>query len=111
MISQSSAAASAADDRAYRALSHHDRRRLLRAIADGERAVGDLAAATGLHQPIASQHLRVLREAGLVSVRADGNRRLYSVDFVRLGDLRSFLDHFWSDRLERLRLAAEGAAS
>jgi DNA-binding transcriptional ArsR family regulator len=111
MISQSSAATTAADDRAYRALSHHDRRRVLRAIADGERAVGDLAATTGLHQPIASQHLRVLREAGLVSVRVDGNRRLYSVDFARMGDLRRFLDQFWSNRLDRLRIAAEGAAS
>jgi DNA-binding transcriptional ArsR family regulator len=96
-----------ADDRAYKALGHQERRRLLRLIGDGEPGVGELAEAAHLSQPIASQHLRVLREAGLVTVRVDGNRRLYSVDFARITELRAFLDGFWNDRLGRLKVIAE----
>lgn len=95
------------EDRAYKALGHRDRRRLLRAIGAEERAVGALADDVGLEQPIASQHLRVLRDAGLVQVRADGNRRLYAVEFGVVAELRSFLDEFWADRLARLRDVAE----
>lgn len=95
------------EDRAYKALGHHERRRLLRLIGPAEVSVGALAASAGMSQPIASQHLRVLREAELVTVRVDGNRRLYSVDFARLGELRAFLDDFWNDRLARLRSVAE----
>ncbi len=97
----------ALDDRAFRALAHRERRRLLRSIGPVERSVGDLAGAVGLDQPIASQHLRVLRDAGLVSVRADGNRRLYAVDVDRIDALRAFLEQFWSDRLARLQAVAE----
>ena len=99
------------DDRAFRALAHGDRRRLLRAIAGDERPVGDLAAELGLDQPIVSQHLKVLRDAGLVQVRADGTRRLYAVEFRRIAELRSFLDGFWSTRLARLRDVAESSGA
>ncbi len=95
------------DDRAFKALGHRDRRALLRALADGERPVGDLAVATELDQPVASQHLKVLRTAGLVTVRGDGNRRLYSVDFERFGEIRRFLDRFWSVKLDALKRVAE----
>lgn len=95
------------DDRAFKALGHRDRRALLRSIAGGERPVGELAAATELDQPVASQHLKVLRDAGLVAVRVDGNRRLYSIDFARFGEIRRFLDEFWSTKLDALKAAAE----
>jgi len=95
------------DDLAFRALAHTDRRGLLRLIGPDERAVGDLAEASGLAQPTVSQHLKVLRTAGLVAVRTDGNRRLYSLDFERVGALRSVLDEFWTDRLAALKAVAE----
>ena len=95
------------EDRAFKALGHRDRRALLRAIGRDERPVGDLAAATELEQPVASQHLKVLRTAGLVGVRVDGNRRLYSIDFARFGEIRRFLDEFWAAKLDALKAAAE----
>ena len=95
------------DDRAFKALGHRDRRALLRAIGPGERAVGELAETTRLDQPVASQHLRVLRDAGLVAVRVDGNRRLYSIDFTRFGEIRRFLDEFWNSKLAALKSVAE----
>ncbi|MEL6894186.1 MAG: metalloregulator ArsR/SmtB family transcription factor [Actinomycetota bacterium] len=95
------------EDRAFRALAHRDRRALLRAIGDDERAVGDLAIDTELDQPVVSQHLKVLRTAGLVAVRVDGNRRLYSIDFARFGEIRAFLDRFWTDKLAALKTTAE----
>lgn len=96
------------DDQGFRALAHDDRRTLLRLIGSDERPAGELAERAELAQPTASQHLKVLREAGLVAVRVDGNRRLYSLDFARVGALRSFLDEFWTDRLTALKSVAEG---
>jgi DNA-binding transcriptional ArsR family regulator len=96
------------DDRAFKALGHRDRRAILRLLADGERPVGDVVDAVGLEQPVVSQHLKVLRTAGLVTVRGDRNRRLYSVDFVRLAEIRKFLDHFWNTKLDTLKRVAEG---
>lgn len=94
------------DDQAFRALAHRDRRRLLTLLVGGERSVGDLSSSAGLDQPIASQQLKVLRDAGLVTVRVEGNRRLYSVEFERVGRLRAFLDGFWRTKLGDLARAA-----
>lgn len=96
------------DDRAFKALGHRDRRAILRLLADGEHPVGDVVDAVGLEQPIVSQHLKVLRTAGLVVVRGDRNRRLYSVDFVRFAEIRRFLDQFWNTKLDSLKRVAEG---
>ncbi len=98
------------DDRAFKALAHRDRRQLLRLIGTIERSVGELADTSGLAQPIASQHLKVLRDAQLVEVRVDGNRRLYSVDFERLGAVRGHLDDFWNSKLAALKQTAERRA-
>ena len=75
---------------------------------DQELPTGELAILTGMSQPAASQHLRVLRDAGLVDVRADGPRRLYRVNFAGLAALRHDLDQFWGDHLEALKRATEG---
>lgn len=109
---QQEATASSADheDRAFKALGHRDRRTILRLIADDEVPVGDLVDGTDLDQPVVSQHLRVLRDAGLVDVRIDGNRRLYSVQFGRVAELRHFLDSFWNDKLSALKQVAEDSA-
>lgn len=88
------------------AIAHPGRRKILRLVMGRELQAGELAELTGMAQPAASQHLRVLRQAGLVDVRPDGSRRLYRVNFARVQALRSQLDEFWGDRLEALRKAA-----
>jgi DNA-binding transcriptional ArsR family regulator len=84
---------------ALRALAHPGRRRALELLAGAERTSGSVAAACGWTKPAASQQLRVLRAAGLVEVRADGNRRLYRTRREGLAELRAFLDEFWLARL------------
>lgn len=88
---------------ALRALAHPRRRQMLALAWDCERSSGGLARECRLSRPAASQHLRVLREAGLVSVRSAGNRRLYRVRADRLAELRAMLDEFWGARLTGLQ--------
>lgn len=80
---------------------------MLQLTRDGERSAGALAQACALTAPAASQHLKVLREAGLVSVRARGNRRLYRACPDRIAELRGWLDAFWGERLDALRRTVE----
>ncbi len=82
----------------------------MRLCLAGERSAGELGQLVRLRQPATSQHLRMLREAGLLSVRRDANRRLYQVDFERLANVRAALDDLWADRLPRLKRAAEERA-
>jgi DNA-binding transcriptional ArsR family regulator len=89
------------------AIAHPGRRALLRLVLDRELPVGELAARTGLTQPAASQHLKVLRDAGLVRGRVDGRRRLYRVDVEGLERLRRELDAYWEPALLTLKDAAE----
>jgi DNA-binding transcriptional ArsR family regulator len=95
---------------AIEAISHPGRRAILRLVIDRERPVGELAEEVGLSQPAASQHLKVLRDAGLVRGRVDGRRRLYRVDEAGLERLRRELDAFWGPALASLRDAAESGA-
>jgi DNA-binding transcriptional ArsR family regulator len=88
---------------ALRALADPRRRQMLSLAWDRECSSGDLARGCRLSRPAASQHLRVLREADLVSVRSAGNRRLYRARAERLAELRAMLDDFWGSRLGRLR--------
>lgn len=91
------------------ALSHRGRRTMLRLVREAERTSSELAEATGLSRSAASQHLRILRDAGLVHVRVDANRRLYRADLARLAALRSSLDEFWGERLTDLKRTAEAS--
>jgi DNA-binding transcriptional ArsR family regulator len=84
---------------------------MLNLVWDRERPAGEIAAAVGMSRPATSQHLKVLRDAGLVQVRVDGNRRLYRARAERLAELRTALDAFWGGRLEVLREAVEGSGS
>jgi DNA-binding transcriptional ArsR family regulator len=93
------------------AIAHPGRRAMLRLVMQREQTPGDLATATGMTQPAASQHLKVLRDAGLVTVRVDGQRRLYRVDFAGLKRLKSELDVFWDTSLAALAQAAEADES
>jgi len=95
-------------DGALRAVADPTRRTILRLVRDRERAVGDIASHfPRISQPAVSQHLRVLAEANLVTARRDGNRRLYRTHAEGLGEAWAFLDEMWSDRLARLKVAAE----
>ena len=94
-------------EQALRAIANPRRRAMLELVWDRERAASEIASLSGLTKPAASQHLRVLREAGLVRVRVAGNQRLYRADSVRLDELRAALDAFWGDRLGRLRAEVE----
>jgi DNA-binding transcriptional ArsR family regulator len=92
---------------ALRALAHPGRRQMLQLVWDVERTSTDLAERCGFTRPAASQHLKVLRDAGLVTTRAQGNRRLYRARMERLVELRAFLDGFWGGRLDALRATME----
>jgi DNA-binding transcriptional ArsR family regulator len=89
------------------AISEPRRREILRLVRDRELAAGEIAARFDVTRPAISQHLTVLKNAGLVSERREGTRRLYQARPEGLAELRSFLDGFWEDGLERLKLAAE----
>jgi len=89
------------------AISHPSRRAMLRLVLDRELPVGELAGRLGVSQPAASQHLKVLRDAGLVRGRVDGRRRLYQVDFEGLRRFRAELDDLWGPALLALKDAAE----
>ena len=92
---------------AIEAIAHPGRRAMLRLVLDRELGVGELAERVGLSQPAASQHLRVLRDAGLVRGRVDGRRRLYRVDADGLERLRRELDAYWGPALTALKDAVE----
>ena|SRR5688572_2352790 len=97
-------------DAALKALAHPGRRAMLRLVWDAELTSSELAERTGMTKPGASQHLRMLRETGLVRARVAANRRLYRVDQDRMRELRLFLDDFWAGPLARLKALAETRA-
>jgi DNA-binding transcriptional ArsR family regulator len=88
---------------ALKAIANSRRRAMLELVWDAERSAGEIARDTGLSAAATSQHLRVLREAGLVSVRVDANRRLYRAQADRVAEVRAALEAFWGERLARLR--------
>lgn len=94
-------------DLVARALAEPRRREILIRVRDAELSAGEIAAGFDVSRPAVSQHLAVLREAGLLSERRKGTSRLYRARPEGLAGLRAFMDEFWTDRLERLRLAAE----
>ena len=96
-------------DAALRALAEPRRREILRLVWDRERPVGEIAGRVDVSQPAVSQHLRVLKEADLVSDRRDGARRMYRARPDTVEALREFLDDYWTSGLSRLRDAAEAA--
>ena len=91
------------------------RRRILDAVRDGERSVGELVEQVGMHQPGVSRHLKVLRDAGLVEVRRDAQRRLYRLRPEPLRGLDAWLEPYrahWAGRLDALeRHLADHAAA
>jgi DNA-binding transcriptional ArsR family regulator len=95
-------------DEALRAVADPTRRAIIRLVRDHELPAGDIAAHfPTMSRPAVSQHLRVLADAGLVAVRPDGNRRFYRWRREGLRDAAAFVEEMWSDRLARLKAAAE----
>jgi DNA-binding transcriptional ArsR family regulator len=90
-----------------KAIAEPRRREILRLVAKDERSAGDIAARFDVTRSAISQHLKVLREAGLVTERRDGTRRLYRARPEGLEGLRVFLEEFWTDRLGDLKHVAE----
>ncbi len=88
------------------ALGDWTRRQIFEALRNGPRSVGDLAAGLPVSRPAVSQHLRVLKEAGLVSDRKEGTRRVYRVDPAGLAGVRSYFDSFWGEALDRFAAEA-----
>ena len=91
----------------FDALGDPTRRAIFERLGQGPLAVGELARELPVSRPAVSQHLRVLKDAGLVSDRRDGAKRLYAVDLEGLEAMRGYLDSFWNDALAAFKLAAE----
>jgi DNA-binding transcriptional ArsR family regulator len=92
---------------ALAALGDPTRREIFERLATGPRSVGDLARDLPVSRPAVSQHLRQLREAGLVTDRAAGTRRVYQIDPEGLGALRQWLDRFWDNALAAFKDEAD----
>ncbi len=93
------------------ALGDHTRRAILERLRDGPKPVVEIAQGLPVGRPAVSQHLKVLKRAGLVSDRAVGTRRVYEVDQRGLEAAQHYLGSFWSDALSRFKRAADGGRS
>lgn len=91
----------------FQAIAEDRRREILRLLRDQELSVGEVASRFDVTQPAISQHLKILKKAGLVSERRDGTRHIYRARPEGLGELHDFLAEFMDDGLERLKQAAE----
>jgi DNA-binding transcriptional ArsR family regulator len=89
------------------ALGDATRRAIFERLRRGPMAVGEIAQGLPVSRPAVSQHLRVLKDAGLVTERRDGTRRLYRLDPRGVGQLRAYFDEFWTVALENFKAAAE----
>jgi len=92
---------------ALEALGDGTRREIMERLRRGPRPVGELAAGLPVSRPAVSQHLRVLKEAGLVTERKDGTRRIYGVEPKAIAELRAYFDSFWEQALASFKEAAE----
>lgn len=92
---------------ALKAIAEPRRRTILRLVRTDELSAGEIAAHFEISRPAVSQHLTVLKQAGLVGERRDGVRRLYRARSEGLSELKAFLEEFWDDRLEALKREAE----
>jgi DNA-binding transcriptional ArsR family regulator len=92
---------------AFAALADPTRREIFERLARAPSAVGDLANDLPVSRPAVSQHLKVLKEAGLVVHRAEGTRNVYEIDPNGLGALRAWLDQFWAEALDAFKAEVE----
>jgi DNA-binding transcriptional ArsR family regulator len=92
---------------ALTALADPTRRAIFERLATGPAAVGAIAEGLPVSRPAVSQHLKVLKDAGLVSDRQEGTRRIYRVEQRGLEEMRAYFDHFWDQALAGFKRAAE----
>lgn len=97
-------------NRAFAALTDPTRRAVFERLRYGPRPVGEIARGLPVTRPAVSQHLKVLKEAGLVDDRSEGTRRIYHIDPKGLGAMRAWLDQFWDSALSAFAEEAERAA-
>ena len=90
-----------------KAIAAPTRRQILTLVRDGELSAGEIAGHFEVTRPAVSQHLNVLKEAGLVSERRNGTKRLYRARPEGLAQLKAFLEEFWDQRLDALKAEAE----
>jgi DNA-binding transcriptional ArsR family regulator len=95
---------------AITALADPTRRAVLEELRRGPQPVGEIARRLPVSRPAVSQHLRVLKDAGLVRDRADGTRRIYSVNGDGLAEVRDYVNGFWDDALAAFKAAAESTS-
>ncbi|HVE01643.1 MAG TPA: metalloregulator ArsR/SmtB family transcription factor [Sphingomicrobium sp.] len=93
--------------RVFTALNDPTRRAVFERLRDGPRPVGEIAQGLPVTRPAVSQHLKVLKEAGLVDDRSEGTRRIYHIDPKGLGAMRAWLDQFWDGALTALATEIE----
>ena len=94
-------------DTVLRALAEPQRRRILELVRDGELPAGEIAGHFDITHQAVSQHLRVLKEAGLLGERREGTRRLYAIRPEAIESVRAFIDDLWSSSLVRLKATVE----
>ena len=94
-------------DKALAALADPTRRRVFERLRSGPKAVGAIARGMPVSRPAVSQHLKALKEAGLVADRPEGTRRVYYIDPHGLGSLRRWLDQFWDEALAAFQVEVE----
>src|SRR6185295_15614544 len=94
-------------DAALKAIAEPHRRQILRLVRDDELSAGEIASHFEITRPAVSQHLGVLKEAGLVDERRNGTQRLYRARPEGLEELKTFLEQFWDERLQALKREAE----
>jgi DNA-binding transcriptional ArsR family regulator len=92
---------------ALKAIAAPRRRQILTLVRDGELSAGEIAGHFDVTRPAVSQHLNVLKKAGLVTERRNGTRRLYRARPEGLAQLKAFLEEFWDERLDALKAEAE----
>lgn len=99
------------EERALDALGDPTRRAVLRRLRGGGRSVGEIAHGMEVSRPAVSQHLKILKAARLVTVHAEGTRRVYTVDTRGIESLRKWLDGFWDEALAAFKAMAEREAT
>jgi DNA-binding transcriptional ArsR family regulator len=98
-------------DTVLAALADPTRRRVFERLRSGPKAVIEIAHGMAVSRPAVSQHLKVLKQAGLVREQRDGARRIYAIDPDGLGPLRRWLDQLWDNALDAFRAAVEAEAA
>jgi len=96
--------------RVFAALNDPTRRAVLERLRSGPKPVGEIARGLPVTRPAVSQHLKVLKEAGLVDDRSEGTRRIYQIDPKGLGAMRAWLDQFWTTALDAFVAEVERTA-